>query len=707
MKHLCLIIFLLVFSSELVFSQQRKIIDSLQKVNSKLKNEEKKIDNLNKLCRIYFAINVDSAGIFAKEAYDLSKKINYKKGEGNGLVHLFVTQFYLGNYDSTEVLVNQAIPILKEIKDYTGIINCYNILGNVNNSKGNPEKSLYYYDKILNIIKEEKIENPDFGFSALNNIGLVYSNKGENKKAIEYYLKALEIAEKNNLKKRISIISNNVGTIFTNLGEYEKGLNYHFKALKAAKELGNNIDIAFSYFDISQNYREQKEWEKVLEFGLKAEKIYDSLGHQNHKSPLLLAIAHAYGYLEQNDMAEKYYKKAIDLSQKQNEKSSEAQAFADLGKYYIINKKYKNAIISLKKSELICKETDAKNILAGVYGKQSLAYSSIRDYKSAFYAQNKFIELRDSLYNIKKNKQIYELETKYNNEKTNNENLKLKQDKELNEIEIQKQKRTKYTFMIGFILASLLIFVLVKYYTDKIKSNKLIALKNQEINQQKIADLEKIQKINALDAMITGQEAERKRIAKDLHDGLGALLSSVKSHFSTIQDQIEKLSELDVYGKTDQLIDEACREVRKIAHNMMPETLTNDGLEPALKDLCHKMTTEGKLEIDFQNVDFKQRLAPASEVMIYRIVQELLNNIVKHANAKTVMVQMLAQENTLNISVEDDGKGFELKPALAKESMGLKNLYSRTEYLNGKLNIDSVLGKGTSIILEIPIILNN
>ena len=203
--------------------------------------------------------------------------------------------------------------------------------------------------------------------------------------------------------------------------------------------------------------------------------------------------------------------------------------------------------------------------------------------------------------------------------------------------------------------------------------------------------------------MITGQEEERKRIAKDLHDGLGGLLATVKLQFGALQKEMQKISELNVYKKTNNLIDDACVEVRKIAHNMMPDALMKLGLYDAVKDMAENINENNKINIRVNNIGFEKRLDETKEVMLYRIIQELLNNILKHAEAKNIIIQFSQHENELTLTVEDDGKGFDVETAINKGGLGLKSIRSRVDYLKGKLEVDSEMGVGSTTTVRVGV----
>jgi signal transduction histidine kinase len=200
--------------------------------------------------------------------------------------------------------------------------------------------------------------------------------------------------------------------------------------------------------------------------------------------------------------------------------------------------------------------------------------------------------------------------------------------------------------------------------------------------------------------MVNGQEAERTRIAKDLHDGLGGLFSTVKMYFSTLEHEQQQLKENELFKKSYTMVDNAATEVRRIAHNMMPEVLLKLGLPNALQDLCNNISASRLIQVSLQINGMEKRLNASTEIMLYRIVQELLNNIVKHAQATEAIVQFIQSGNRLSVTVEDNGKGFNTLDTDLQKKAGLENIKSRVDYLNGSISFESTKDLGTTIMMD-------
>ena len=208
--------------------------------------------------------------------------------------------------------------------------------------------------------------------------------------------------------------------------------------------------------------------------------------------------------------------------------------------------------------------------------------------------------------------------------------------------------------------------------------------------------IEKEKELEVSRALMNGEEQERMRLSRDLHDGIGGAITGIKLKLESNAQQNDS-SEL---FKTVNQLEEVLKELRRTAKNLMPETLAKFGLEDALRDYCETMQTSNT-SISFYSNNLSIITDKNKQLVIYRIIQELVNNAIKHAESTEVFLQCTLQDNLLMISIEDNGKGFDISNT--KRNMGLNNIEMRVNYLEGKINIDSQPGKGTSINIECKI----
>lgn len=329
---------------------------------------------------------------------------------------------------------------------------------------------------------------------------------------------------------------------------------------------------------------------------------------------------------------------------------------------------------------------------------QKLYYEAVLDtlngnYKSAFSKYFQYEIMMDKFTELSYNNLFNDLEFKY--QTTKKEKQLLISEKE------NKQKENIVLGLAGGIFGvSLIGFLLFK----NTKRKQRIAEQQSEIEIQKTEKLLKEQEITSINAMIDGQEKERNRLASDLHDSVGATLAAAKlqfEHLSKITQPQEQTQLL--FSKTGQLLEDAYKEVRSMAHVKNSGVIAKNGLLPAVKKLSRNVSTNDGLVVEVQDFGLENRLEGSLEITIFRIIQELITNIVKHAKATEAGINITQHDDTLSIIIEDNGKGFYFSKYIDKDGMGLSSIDRRVEHLEGTLEIDSSPGKGTTILIDIPL----
>ncbi len=352
----------------------------------------------------------------------------------------------------------------------------------------------------------------------------------------------------------------------------------------------------------------------------------------------------------------------------------------------------------IKSAKLFINKSDStKSIYTLERFKAFYIHETLKEYDSAFYFLKKaMIYEADSDFKNNKSK-IAKLNVQLRTSEKEKQNLLLQS-------EIEKEKREQRNLWVGGITFLLIgsFFSLLLYKNTKRKQQ--IAEKEREIEIQKTEKLLKEQELTSIDAMIEGQEKERQRLASDLHDSVGATLSAARLQFEYLQKHKGSLpNEEELFTKTGELLEEAYQEVRSMAHIKNSGVLAKFGLLPAIEKLARNVSVS-KLHIEVKDFGLNERINNTLEITIFRIIQELVTNIIKHANASEASISLTQIENNLNIIVEDNGIGFNPRNvSLNADSMGLGNIEKRIEYLEGTLDVDSTLGKGTNIIIDIPL----
>jgi signal transduction histidine kinase len=238
-----------------------------------------------------------------------------------------------------------------------------------------------------------------------------------------------------------------------------------------------------------------------------------------------------------------------------------------------------------------------------------------------------------------------------------------------------------------------------------INKKKKIAEQERLIESQKLENVLKDQELKEIDKILEGQEKERLKIANDLHDNLGSILATLKLNFQNLYSQKNKDGENGqaLFDKTNELIEEAYQKVRGMAHAKNAGVIGSEGLVPAVQNIAKKIAIPGKLTVQVIPFGMTKRFENAMEVTLFRMIQELLTNAIKHAEATAITISLTQDEESINIIIEDNGKGFNPKKTAKNDGMGLSNITKKVEQLNGTFNIDSFEGKGSSIIIDIPL----
>jgi len=335
-----------------------------------------------------------------------------------------------------------------------------------------------------------------------------------------------------------------------------------------------------------------------------------------------------------------------------------------------------------------------------LYRKLAECYEKMNDYEAAFHVMQDYNNFNDSISEATDSASMELMFLKYDVLQRKNELHEMELDRNITVMKSKVQSILSTALMVGAVFMLIVSYIIIRSYQERLNANQIITQQNEEINERKIIELESNLKIETMSSMLQGQEIERERIARDLHDSLGGLLSTVKLHFDAIQAKNPGITKHKEYNKAYNLLDEACNEVRTISNNMQPGALLKMGIVPAINDLVNRIQSEDTPHIEFIHYGPLQDLPIVVTLHIYRIVQELLFNAIKHAQAKEVMVQLIRNEEDLEIMIEDDGQGYD--PHETRKGMGTENVSARVNFLKGEISIHSVKGTGTTTTITIP-----
>lgn len=544
--------------------------------------------------------------------------------------------------------------------------------------------------KIQNTSEKIEIE-----VKALNSIGYVYSYQGDFAEALSTRLKALEIADKGPCKNEtMGDLLSWIADDYRHLYQYDKAIQYLERSRKYLPEMDveANVDFYYTYCQSLAGLNRLGDAKKMLQELDDYIKNSKNLSEYDANTAYLQAtkLHGEYALADKNyDKAIHYYNKYLYYSKELKNKVHIAIAYNKIAGTYEKKGDSNKALEYFKLSYNQCIDDGSIDYAFKNANAIAKIYADNKDFQNAFlYSQSAF-QLKDSLNATERVKELNFLEAKYQAGQREKEitELQLKNTQhELNTI-----KTNRWMSIVGIFFMAAIIILGLSYRNSRQK--RLIV-------EQEKQNLERQQQVISLQAMINGQETERSRIAKDLHDSMGGTFSTLKMYLSSLEHQIDNQEHQNLLKKCIQTVGTAANEMRGIAHNMMPEVLIKFGLIKAVEEMAANVNLSKQLEINFQHfgINPNEKFDTSFEYMIYRILQELLNNIIKHSDATEAIVQIIKENNLLHITVEDNGKGF--KVLKNSEGMGLTSVKERVEYLKGKLTIDSKSLEGTSVTME-------
>lgn len=579
----------------------------------------------------------------------------------------------------------------------------------------------------------ENSENDSLLAEANNQLGRIYFFMSKPDSALYFLKNSKEILARLNDKKSVAIINISLGAIQLRQGDYNGTIKTLTESAAYFEETGDKLNAAKCYSNISsalaelENYSQAIEYNehalavfeeknlfpfqlitlpnlaaqhykngdtlKAINYNLEAEKLATEMGNKRSLSIIYNNLGSI--FLDSDpEKAKDYLEKTIRLKNELNLKAGIEVTLGNLGYLSMKNGDYKTSISYYKQ---VADIVNGKQ-LAFAYNQLKDCYTKLNQLSMALMYSEKARQLNDSILNAENQKIFTEIQTKYETEKKEKEISELKT-KNL-KIEL-KQDRNKILLLasLGILI---LTFFLVYFLLKNSKRKRIVAEQDLKIKNQEITQLLKNQELNGIDAIIAAQENERSRIADDLHDNLGSKIATLKLYIEEIRTSKNKTKEKqELLEKLKSLADETYGEIRKIAHNKNFGALINQGLIPSIKTIAREISVSEKLQIEVININVDKRIKNNIEIQVFRIVQELLTNIIKHADATEATIQFSEDENRINIMVEDNGKGFNTNEA--DFGLGLTNIEKRIENIDGNMVIDSTPGNGTTVILNIPL----
>lgn len=627
--------------------------DSLLLAIQKMPQDSLLVDQLYQYGELLEDEHPDSAALFYKKAKALAKRVGYKRGEA--------------------AFSSRYIVIL--------------------NNRGDFREALNVAEEALALYKEMGTKR-DLAVAHLN-VGSEWQYLSDFAQAADFYLIAKKWADEVQDKRLQRLANNNLASVFIELQQYEKGIQYAENALAIAKELKNDYAIASSMYNIATALMQLKQHTKALNMYKEIEKIGIETSDDILQLDGWLGTGDAYSAMKNDVLAAQSYNKVIQFSRQKNTPEYEMYACMGIIEVQIRQRNFEAGEYYINRGIELAKKQGSKLELKDLYLKAALLYEEKGSLRLALDYRKNFELLNDSIVGEKSRALVSNLEAKYEFEKKEATIQKLQSENQVKALTIGRKNLFNY-LLIGSAV-TLLIILLLSYRNYKQK---------QLLQEQQINELETEKKLLATEAVLKGEEQERSRLAKDLHDGLGGMLSGIKYSFNAMKGNLILTPETaQAFERSMEMLDSSIKEMRRVAHNMMPEALVKFGLDTALKDFCNEINQSGVVQLSYQSIGMESAeiVDQSVAITIYRIVQELVNNSIKHASAQKVLVQLSKEDSKLLVTVEDDGIGFDKNILQQAKGIGWSNIQNRVEFLKGHIDIDATAGAGTSVNIEINI----
>jgi len=519
-------------------------------------------------------------------------------------------------------------------------------------------------------------KNAAAGFFA--NISKAWLLKKSYDSAAWYSDKAAEIFQKTKDNGDLLTAYKQSAMIYAQKKDYPKAIAYYGKILAVSQKKGSGKLLMNSFDEAGQLYENAGDYKNALKCYRASQDIRDSLNiAQKTKDSISVSysldlIGDVFANMKQKDNSEAGLLSTIETKRSLNDTLAMAINYMNLGILYEKEKQYTKALNALQQCLQFSAKIKYTDLQSSALNELADLYEQTGDYRNATSYFKRHRELAASLNNENGSKNIAALQTKYEN--TQNENRVLQQQLEL----------TRRNYWVGGIAIVMVLILLLTYSYYK----------RTELKQQNIATT----------AIIETEEKERKRIAQDLHDSVSQLMMAAKINLTVVGNEIPFSSDLQKgrFEKAIHLVDEGFKEVRTISHNMMPQALLESGLALVIKQFIENFENDS-IKVNFFSKGFEAHFDDTIETILYRILQECVNNVLKHAKASRLDISLIRDEANISLTIEDNGSGFEMSDKEKYRGMGLKNLQNRVNFIKGKIEIDSQPGRGTLVSVYVPV----
>lgn len=590
-------------------------------------------------------INPDSCIALLRPMLQLSKQAGFNRGTGAALTHIGLASMATGAIDSASFYYRMAMPHVLQ------------------SSYDQPLTALLY-----------------------TGAGFLYLRKNDYALAGSFFYKALQIITDNNLQESAlaARLYMDIGDLWWVLRRYDYTKTYFLKSEKIAQQLKDTAALIAIYGNLGNLYYSLNDLETSDVYMKRALALAEQKQVVRAQQQILANMGATLRQTGHPEAAIPYFEKAVALADDKHAHQHNLQSYYNLGfayyeaghyekaKMYVQNAIQQSEALNMDKEHL----GEAMLVMAGIYEKE-------HNYEAANQWLNKHIALVENILEKQADSSINQMEENYRIAEKDKQIAQKQLLLSRKELEIKNKNTWIAGFSAGLLLLGMSLFIVVRLNNYKRYRNEMM-----------IRNLTQEKELVYLKAIMEGEEKERTRLARDLHDGIGGMLAAAKMSLGAIRDTDDSASLENIM----RLLSDTAAEIRQTAHNLMPDILTKNSLKDALLLYCADVTAAGPPEIDLQFHGRLEEMNKSVELIFYRIAQELIQNIVKHSQATNAVIQIIQDNGRLNLIVEDNGIGFEQSEI--DKGFGLQNLKFRVQALQGYLSITSAKGRGTSVYIE-------
>jgi len=638
------------------------------------------------------AIDVEKAHFVFLEALALSKELNHHRGAE---IRKKMAYNLAGRdkLDSAMLVYKELFDFCLNQKDFEGLAEAHYSAGMAFSNKGRyPEAESFILEAIEIADKHKLYVNQG---KYLRMLSEHYDAIGKRTESVETAEKALMLAKRIKNPKEIALANMQLGNVFMSSGEYSRARSFFTLYYNYSEDVGDSLFLARSNVNLGNVYYHEDKRDSALFHYLAAIKLFDYLGKKSYTTSARYNAASIYYLLDSIPQFLQYLEEADQLFKSSSDFGGMLDVMYARAEYLRNQKKYREAVNLSKEAIQLCLKTENLQLRLEFYDGLAISYQNLDVLDSALLFNKAYIALHDSIYTKELKAGLISADmVQRHNVAELEERIKL--------LDLLNKRRLYIMWGLG--LLALLILIIAVIGIRSLQHKRNLAETRLKLHEQKIEKLLSDQELKSINAMMEGQDKERKRIAQDLHDRLGSMLSTVKHHFSAMETKITELQDQNKvqYNTAISLLDDAVREVRHISHDMLSGTLVKFGLSAALQDLKNSIEVPGKLTVELNLFGLDHRLDNEVEIAVYRIIQELVGNSLKHAHASEMTIQLTLSDDNLNVMVEDNGRGFDTKN-ITSDGIGLQNIYERIKRLNGTYHLDTAIGRGTTFVIDIPL----